>query len=194
MGYGQNATCNFQDTFLLKEVPFPPHTHTYTLTGTACWAHWWKPQEKDGGVNPSAWVPGLPYLTLDCYVKNKLLLYLSHFILRSLCNSILAIIPTNTLILLDSLSYVFLPVGLFQFNPTSILWESSMWWGSVFQSMVPRPGSSSSPGNLLDMQTHKLYPRLTEWESLGWGSAVGFNKPFRWPGCTLMCKSHCTGA
>lgn len=39
--------------------------------------------------------------------------------------------------------------------------------------MLPGPAASASPGNLLEMQTLKLLPRLAESETLGWAQQSG---------------------
>ena len=40
------------------------------------------------------------------------------------------------------------------------------------QSMFPSPAASVSPGNFLEIQILRPYPRATKSETLGWGSAI----------------------
>ena len=152
----KSDVCNFQVTSFLKDIASPSHfleRHVRPIDESS--------KRKMGRVKPqlgslnlassAAFLSWIAHLPQDCYVRNKLLSYLSHFNLRSLCNSALAIIPKIRSFLLACLSNVFLRLDYF--NSTSILCEPPVWWGGGFQSMAPRPAGSSSPGNLLNMWT-----------------------------------------
>lgn len=64
--------------------------------------------------------------------------------------------------------------------------------GNGFQSVIPGPATSTSPGNLLELKILKPHPRSTELETLGMGpSKMCLNKPSRRIGCIL--RTHVTG-
>lgn len=165
----KSYVCNFKVTSFLKQsVLLCPHIlqqHVWPIAGNH--------KGKVDRVNPSAWVSGLSkhsYLSTPDYspisgllCDKSLLSYLSYFVLGSLGSSTLGATPTNILILLDSLSNVFLSSRLLQFNATNILWKPSICWGSKWFSRYGSQTSSIRVSGELIRYAYPQTPPHTYW-------------------------------
>lgn len=63
----------------------------------------------------------------------------------------------------------------------------------AIQSVIPGPAAVGSPGSLLELQIHILYPRLTKSEALGGDPGNCLNKLPRQFFCLLKSEKHWSG-